>query len=193
MKIHISSGNSKLRKLPNISLPPGVTCALGVPCYEDGCYARKAYTMYSRTWHAWGSNFKIYLESPADYFRQITEWLDTRKPEMFRWHVGGDIPRLGYLHGMADIAKAVPSTRFLAFTKRYDLIGEFPREFPENLRIILSAWPGVPMDNPRDLPIAWLAEDPRAPLSAFPCGGLCDLCAMCWKLGKGESVVFERH
>lgn len=43
--VHVSEGNSKLGKVPNLSMTPGESCGYPV-CYSDGCYALRPYRMY---------------------------------------------------------------------------------------------------------------------------------------------------
>jgi len=50
--VKISNGNTKLGRIPNISLPPIKACGKDVPCKSD-CYALKAYRQYPATRKAW--------------------------------------------------------------------------------------------------------------------------------------------
>lgn len=182
-------------KIPNISLLPGLTCSPGVKCFEQGCYAQKFVTMRSVVKTAWKTNTDAYHESSADYFKQIRLYILENKVPLFRWHVGGDIPDVVYAQRMFSTATIFPKTKFLCFTKRYDILPAFLTEaIPENLKLIISRWPGdtIP-DHARTLPMAWLAEDSRVPHDAFPCPGKCDICAMCFNLPMMASVVFKKH
>ena len=73
-------------------------------------------------------------------------------------------------------------------------------DIPKNLHIIFSAWPGVEMLNPHNLPEAHVRfRDGRttARPDAKLCNGNCTECAItddgCWTLGPGEQVVFNEH
>ena len=44
-KVNVQRGNTKLGKVLNVSLPPGRTCPSQVPCFNQGCYARKFYRL----------------------------------------------------------------------------------------------------------------------------------------------------
>lgn len=197
MKPKIQPGNSKLGTIPNISLPPGTTCQKDIPCYNDGCYARKFYNLWPACRNAWEHNLQAYNESPDGYFAEIERWLKkrSRSPAFFRFHVSGDIPTTAYLTRMMQLAGGSPAIRFMAFTKRTDLFTPLQLlNTPYNLKIILSRWPGDYVDPAYErLPQSWLTSDGRAPLDAFPCPGQCDRCAMCWKLERGESVIFQKH
>lgn len=191
----MSEGNSKIGKVQNISLPPGSSCRDEhgniPPCYNNGCYARKAFRMYPSVRTAWSNNINHYLADPVDYFRQIR---DAVKPGLFRWHVAGDIVDQDYLEGMISVAIYNQDTRFLCFTKKYWLGYS---GVPENLQIVFSAWPGYPLPDQDKFPIAWLESDIRRPLDGYylRCPGQCTECGhKCWTaLDAGIDVVFKKH
>jgi len=206
MKVYISKGNTKLGAVQNISLPPILTCGKNVPCKKD-CYAMKAWRQYPATRIAWRGNLDAYKESSDDYFDAIVNELRKSKIRSVRWHVAGDIVDAKYLAGMCRVAEELPKKRFLVFTKRYDLVwagwvsanavgGNPP---PENLTIVLSAWPGY--SPPRGLRalhgVAWMRDaenyDDLIPVDAEECPGNCEKCGLCWHLKAGQSVVFDKH
>lgn len=193
MKIHISTGNVKLGRIPNISLPPVLSCRPGVPC-ADLCYAQKAWRMYAGTRQAWSENLAMYQEDPQKYFTQIQHWMQKKNPRFFRWHVAGDIPDQQYWHMLRALCTEVPDTKFLLFTKRFEL--DFEGYPIPNLSVVLSMWPG--MSNPPELllPRAWCQDgsETRVPADALECPGNCATCAMCWNLKEIErDVVFQIH
>jgi hypothetical protein len=128
------------------------------------------------------------------YFLDISQQIFHAKksPKFFRWHVSGDIISQEYLEGMKSIAAAFPGIKFLAFTKIYSL--KFGK-LPENLSIVLSAWPGLPMYNPYNLPVAYMQDGSEKRVkNALECPGGCDTCGMCWNLKKiNKNVVFNKH
>jgi hypothetical protein len=197
MKVTVSEGNTKLGKVLNVSLPPGSTCPADVPC-ASRCYALKAWRQYPNVRTCWGDNLEFYRAAPEGYFNSILEQVARRKPQLVRWHVSGDIPDAPYLEGMVDLAYALPSRKFLAFTKNYDLVCA-RAEYPGNLKIVLSAWPGWPLPAGAldRFPVAWIRSsenpDPRIPSTAHACPGGCDNCGLCWHLGSGDGVVFDEH
>ena len=208
LKLSLRKGNSKLGRIYNISLPPGLTCAKTAKCYEEGCYARKFYNLRPQCRNAWDTNYALYLENPEGYFRYIQAVLSLERVPLFRWHVSGDIPDIEYLRWMHNTADVCPDTRFLCFTKRTDLLGLWYNDLktvnvPKNLRFVLSMWPGVSIDKECDdklsalFPKAWMRDsekpDPRIPRDAVPCDGGCDKCGLCWHMKAGDSVVFDKH
>ena len=193
MKLSISKGNTKLGKLPNISLTPIKACGKGVPCKRE-CYALKSYKQYPNVRKNWDDNLKAYKTDPDAYFRAIDAWFDKHHPKFFRWHVAGDIVDKGYLAGMLEVARDNPNVKFLAFTKRGDLI---PSYIPGNLQLIYSCWPATPIPTrAKKLRKAWVQDgtESRVPSDAIECPGDCEHCGLCFQLGKiGKDVVFHKH
>lgn len=188
--VSISAGNSKLGKIPNISLPPGITCPAWAACKRSGCYAMKAWRQYPNVRRACGDNMEAWLDDPMAYFAAVEDYLDAKRPKYFRWHAAGDIPSQDYFEAMKITAHGYPGTRFLCFTKRGYLDLGF---VPDNLALVFSQWPGMPLQGPKTAPCAFLAEDPRTPAKAFKCPGSCAKCKRCWSLSSGQAVALPRH
>ena len=206
-QVRISKGNSKMGNIPHINLPPCRSCDRTLPCYSGGCYSLKAYRMYPNVRESWDANWEMVANERDAYFRKINEWLARHKPEYFRWHAAGDIPDGDYLDRMFSIARFHPGTKFLAFTKRYELVKEaFGRirwvrkaDRVDNLAIVLSVWPYLPIDRKllKRFPAAYMFDpkdpDERIPAKARDCTGECDKCLLCWSLAPGDSVKFHKH
>lgn len=189
MTICISSGNMKIGKTANISLPPGVACHCDAPCRKSGgCYADKAYRMYPGVRAAWNRNWRLWKKNKCRYFNAIYDWLYAKQPQYFRWHVSGDIPNQEYAQLMEWIADGFPKTKFLVFTKKHDLIW---RDV-SNLVVYRSMWPQWG-DAGVTGPHAWMQDgtETRVPKDAYVCPGKCEACRFCWK-GSGD-VVFRKH
>ncbi len=190
----ISAGNSKLGKIPNVSLTPIKSCVNCDHCAPD-CYAMKSYRMHPTVKASWDSNLDMAVSRPASYFGMIGAYLTKKKPAYFRWHVAGDILDWRYLKDMISIAIEHPDTRFLAFTKHFKL--DF-RRVPSNLTIVFSMWPG--MGKPRQKKgvagYAWYQDgtETRIPDNAIHCPGHCDTCGMCFDIAKTSGhVTFIKH
>ena len=143
--VKITSGNTKLGKVFNLSLPPQHACASKIPCAAK-CYARKAWQQYPETRAAWTNNWEAWQEDNLLYMEQIAQFCATKRVERFRWHVAGDIPSAAYLAGMNLVAKCNPATKFLAFTKRFDLVEQHLAtggDLRDNLQLVFSMWPGL--------------------------------------------------
>ena len=197
MKLTMTAGNSKLGKVLNLSLPPGETCSPAArrACYVQGCYARKLERVYKSAGQAWANNLTLWREHPEVFEGILQARLTHDDAELFRWHVSGDIPGDAYFRMMKRVAASNPGTKFLCFTKK----ARYARQHtPDNLKMVLSLWPGVPLAaQDINLPAAYVRDvknlDLRIPIDAKPCPGKCDTCGECWTLGPGESVVFDRH
>ena len=192
--LKISEGNSKIGKIPNLSLPPVVTCRPDAPCAQHGCYAAKFYRMYPNVRNAWDSNLRLLQEDPEKFFYDLTLYLAVNKPERFRLFVSGDFPNELFFIQIMSIFDSYPETQVLCFTKRYD----YPLHLaPENVNLILSMWPGLEVpDVSVDYPCAWLAEDDRRPVAThIRCLSNCVECGYkCFHAVSRElHCVFDRH
>jgi len=197
-RVSISRGNRKLGGIMNVSLVPVECCPAGVPCANEGCYALKAYRLYPATRRAWNRNARIARTNPRSYFQQIEEAIAKSKPRYFRWHVAGDILNTNYLHRMCRIATKFPRTKFLAFTKAFNIVNAYEdkKRLPPNLVVVFSAWPRMSVDNRREHRIAWMQDgtESRVPPDSVRCLGHCETCAVCFSSPKsGPDVVFHEH
>ena len=203
LKVKLSKGNSKMGRVMSVSLPPIKSCGASLPCFK-GCYAAKLSRLRPVVRAAWESNWQLVTTDRGRYFGDVAEaiWTPPTPPALFRWHVAGDIVDYDYLRRMYVMSERFQDTKFLAFTKKYDLLGltvKERRKMPANLSIILSMWPGlgVPPSVFERFPKAWMRDkrnpDPRIPKDAVTCDGGCEKCGLCWGMGPKDSVVFDKH
>jgi len=191
--VKISVKNSKLGRIPNISLVPVESCPNSGFCREL-CYARPIYRRFPATKAAWSRNWEMFKHSPKNYRDSIIYMLKHGKlgtSGLFRWHVGGDIPNQEYVGVMTEVADAFPETSFLAFTKAYsmDYSGIL-----DNMHIVYSAWAGMPIST--DFPIAYVKElDNRGEDHeiVYDCVGDCRSCRQCWEAEKGSAINLHLH
>lgn len=178
MRIHISRGNSKLGKIPNVSLPPIITCASNVPCKEL-CYARKFYdrAMFPSVRNAWNENYAIWKTDAEDYFCQIVEYLNKNKPARIRWHVSGDVPDKDYWEYVKETATKFPDTAFALYTKR-DFVLDDSAEIPVNLHVRRSVW--INEEIPQGSPPSFVTVLKSTPIYGFECKGDCSKCWRCY-------------
>ena len=191
MKLFISKGNNKLGKIPNISLPPVITCINSFYCKQD-CYALRIYIRTPIAKQRWDENYKLLKNNIIKYFLDLADYLHDNKPEYFRYHVAGDIINNNYFALMLSIADLNPNTKFLAFTKNFNL--NFS-DIPDNLSIILSIFPNMPIPK-IDLPKAWMQDgtENRIPSDAIICKKKCDSCGKCWHLKElKKDVILFKH
>lgn len=207
--IHISLCNSKLdgsklgmAPIPSINLPPVKTCRHNAPCKET-CYACKGLFLMPSNQNRLWDNWEFYDNHPMEYFREIRKACTTSK--FFRWHSAGDIPSAWYFWNMVHVAKDIPDTKFLCFTKQYETVNSYLNRFgwlPENLIVVFSAWGDYEFENPYNLPVAYIRLKSgegadKIPANARKCTGYCAECILgsenCWNMQHGDSVVFDEH
>lgn len=199
LKLSVSNANSKMGNVKSISMPRVVTCAPDVPCAKT-CYV--AHFDWRRTVQdAYENNLNLWLTDPDSFEQQAIA--AAYGSFYFRWHVSGDIISQDYLAMMCRVARKLPHTHFLAFTKQYEIVNQYlenKKRIPSNLHILFSEWPDYNMNNPYNLPVAYVSFKNGicdAPSDAKECGGHCEECAYagknCWVLKKGQSVVLREH
>lgn len=199
--VHISTTVSKLgANIPSVNLPPVITCRKDAPCYKK-CYARKGRFSFQKNRALLEKNFRIWNAAPDQFEHEVKKAAATAK--FFRWHSSGDIPDEKYLEMMVRIARETPDTKFLCFTKKFELVNEWLNKwgnFPANLNVVYSAWMTFIPDNPFKLPMAYINlkhESCNIPEDAHVCPKYCGDCVMtgcsCWDLRRGESVKFDEH
>lgn len=198
MKVSISTGNRKMGQIPSVSLPPIVTCPTGCPCAKK-CYAAKLCRLRPTVREAYARNLEILRADPAAYWLQVKAAASMTR--YFRFHVSGDIPNYEYLCNMVQVARDLPGTQFLVFTKRYDIVNAYISDnwLPDNLHLIFSEWgEGWTVSNPHNLPTAAVIFKGTEPHDNWKvCGGNCAECACrgvgCWELKPGETIAFYEH
>lgn len=197
--VKISNSNSKMGNIPSVSLPSVVTCR-ECDC-QTKCYARKLERLRPAVRNAYRHNLEVLNNDPETYWREVEAAIMLTR--FFRFHVSGDIPDSAYLDKMAEIAEKNEHCQILCFTKKYEIVNNHISDnwgLPDNLHIILSAWDNLPLDNPYNLPVAYVRfrdGHTDAPDNAVNCSGNCSECAStdggCWNLKVGEAVVFNEH
>lgn len=200
----LAGGQHKVGDIPRWNLPPLWTCGKNCGTCEHHCYAVKDYTDYrvkvvSKS-HARNCNaVTTDLEHTEEY---ITKWIQKRKPSFFRIHASGDfaVPGMGtkYAEMWYRVAKACPETRFLAFTKAFEIVREVPFYELDNFSLVLSEWtdatkaPDDLKEHYRTSRAVEKLEDARP--NEMVCPGNCETCGMCWNLKNlHHDVAFEIH
>ena len=198
MKVSISDGNSKMGRIKSVSQPPVKTCPHDAPCYLK-CYARRLCARRKCVAKAYQNNYLIYKSDPEFYMKSVLEAAQTER--FFRWHVGGDIVDRAYFNYMVQIAKELPKTQFLIFTKQYEIVNDYikaHKQIPYNMHLIFSAWEGKRMENPFSIPVCRVLKKNEIPNPSWVlCSGNCTQCAVhdggCWSLRPGETIAIYEH
>lgn len=198
----ISLTNSKLGdKIPSLNLPTTI-CRSDAPCKKQ-CYANKGTWLYKNVQQSLQNNLNEFLEDKEKFFNDIIHWINNEDVtyKFFRWFSSGDIVNYDFLMGMIRVAIESPNTKFLCFTKKFNLVNTFLdfNDLPKNLKIVFSGWDkNFNVENPHNLPTTWVnfkdqSKNADIPEFAIPCKGLCKTCKACWSLEKGQSVYFDQH
>lgn len=202
MKISIT--NSKLGdKIPSLNLPPIKTCRADAPC-KKGCYALKGNWIFLNVKNSLQNNLDDFLNDKEKFFNDIINYLKNGLTtyKYFRWFSSGDIVNDDFLKGMVNVAKQCKNTKFLCFTKKFEIVNNYLNNggvIPNNLKIVFSAWnKDFKVDNPYNLPMTYVffkkaENNAKIPSLAIPCKGKCDECLACWGLKNGQSVFFNQH
>lgn len=196
--VSISKGNSKMGAIPSVSLPACITCNPNAPCFKL-CYAAKITRLYKTVKTAYENNLNILKENPALYWEHVKQ--GAQMARYFRYHVSGDIPNADYFVQMVKLAKQLPNTNFLAFSKQYYIINQFLSDggvIPSNLKVIFSNWGAWKCENPYRLPECEIILKGSEPAPDWKiCGGNCTECACrgigCWELKNGETIAIYQH
>lgn len=201
LHVSISPGNAKMGAIPSVSLPPIKSCSL-VACEKCGkkCYVRRIIARRKTVRDAYERNWSILSDDPDKFWREVGGAV--AMTTHFRFGVSGDIPTTDYLEHIVKLARTYTHCEILCFTKQYEIVNEYLKHhrLPKNLHLIFSAWKGLTMNNPYNLPEAHvLFRDgtTTAKDGAKWCSGNCALCSVnnsnCWSLQKGDQIVFKEH
>lgn len=182
---------------------PRCTCRADAPC-KQLCYAGKGAQKIANVQAAYSRNFRIYTEDPEGFFEQMYYKIKFSGLSKVRLFDSGDFPDMNFIHRLIDLCNKTPQVKYMAFTKRYELINEYivcNGPLPDNLNIIFSAWDKLwNVPNPFNLGVAYIDFDdkrlnPDIPNNAFICPAkemTCSACGVCWNKNV-KSVVFKQH
>lgn len=202
--INITLNNSKLGGfIPSLDLPPVVTCRKGAPCIKN-CYARHGAFLYPSKIASMQNNLDAYKNDASSFFNDIVSFLNNRDIafRFWRWFGAGDIVDDAFFSGCVDVANRCKDTRFLMFTKKFEIVNNFIKNggtIPSNLRVVFSGWDkDFKIDNPYKLPCAYVELKDKnkcanIPEFAIPCEGSCATCKACWTLQNTQCVYFKQH
>lgn len=206
--ISISEGNMKTGRIPAFSLLPGCTCTpeACAHCLREGCYAVKSAFQHgynydsNTTLKAWARNTAAARDHLPELEQELNRFFDAMTaPRFFRIHVSGDFFSEVYAKMWFRVIKSHPHTRFLFFTKAWDIMRALPWLELSNLSPVLSGWTGcrVPDDLIRaGYRVAWCDDgiENRIPADAMECPGNCETCGACWNLRAiGRDTYFHKH
>ena len=198
----IGGSLSKPSKMPGWSIGlPAKECKTGgklqkVPgsvCYD--CYALKGCYVFKVVQDAQYRRLAA-IKSP-DWVQAMAHLINSKKPDVFRWHDSGDIQGVWHLEKIAEVARRLPHIKFWLPTREYRIVREW-MEFgtkPDNLTIRLSAY----MMNGKPPVVAKTLGLPTSGVSndSFSCpapsqGNECKDCRACWD-NDVENINYKKH
>ena len=202
LHVKIQPGNRKTgSNCWTVSLLPVVDCSNCKECSKD-CYDLKSDLIYKQVVEDRCKNSAIHKADVKRYWNEIDVQIKANFVRELRINVGGDLSDKDFKY-VAELGRKNPKTKILFFTKNYKGINKFLKtnEFPDNVSPIMSAWQGMEMDNPNNLPCAHVLYEngtTTAPeYGAIYCGGNCSECSFkgegCWNLKRNEHVIFKVH
>lgn len=203
---HEPRDNSKLKGIPAFNLVPGRTCSpeACAHCLKDGCYAVKNACCHgynldeNNCLRAWTENTALAFNHLRELEKALDAWLTENRPALFRIHSSGDFFSVEYARMWRRIAMRHAETRFLAFTKQFDIVRHVRFYALDNFELVLSGWTGVhvPDDLRRHYRVAWCNDgtETRIPADAIHCPGDCNACRAYWYLSRmKKDSYFDKH
>lgn len=208
-EVSINNGNAKTGKACLTCSMPMISCRPDAPCKQD-CYCCKGNQAYANVQGAYHRNWRLWIENPERFEKHVNYKIEMNGLPLFRWNDCGDIVDEEYFRMMLRVAEQNPDVKFLAYTKKYELVNEeITRRLkedkeilPDNFTLRFSMWDKnwfVP--NHYNLPVAYVdfkksELNPELPTKAFICPGsgqtTCSSCKVCFNK-KVQNVIFHQH
>lgn len=206
-EVHLSTHNRKTGGCCNDLAFPTCVCRDDAPCKNGGCYCLKGTQQMSSVLAAYTRNLRLYNTDPQDFWEQVVFKVKHNPLPLFRFFDAGDIPDYDFFCGMIELVKQFFDIKFMAFTKKYDIVNKWITEngdLPKNLNVVFSAWHiGWKVNNPHHLPVAYVdfkdkTLNPEFPKEITSCPNqkdktiTCSVCRKCWNK-KIKAVKFIQH
>ncbi len=200
--IRLQQGNTKTGKnCWTVSLIPILDCVNCTEC-KYNCYDICNVCFQPVVQNDRARNSALHKADPCRFWEEVDMQIKANYVMELRINVGGDLTDNDFEY-IKVLGEENPKTKILFFTKNYDGINKFlnNNSFPDNVSVLMSAWIGMEMDNPHNLPcshVLWEDGTTSAPdFGAYYCSGNCSECAFkgegCWNLKHGEHVIFKAH
>ena len=179
----IGGSLSKPSKMPGWSIGlPAKECKTGgklqkVPgsvCYD--CYALKGCYVFKVVQDAQYRRLRA-IQNP-DWVTAMAHLINSKKPDVFRWHDSGDVQDLDHLQKIYAVCRLTPSRRHWMPT-REAWIKDHLQDKPDNLVIRFSA-PMVDQRAPQSWPNSSEVVTANATCPAAKQDNECRDCRACW-------------
>ena len=191
----IVGGLSKPGKMPGWSIGiPAKECKTGaklqaVPgsvCYD--CYAMKGCYVFKVVQDAQYRRLKAIYTAP--WVQAMAHLINSKKPDVFRWHDSGDVQDLEHLNKIYEVCRLTPGKRHWMPTREAWIKDHLDRA-PSNLVIRFSA-PMVDQAAPASWPNTSTVVTAAATCPAPHQDNQCKDCRNCWNKDI-KNISYGQH
>ena len=191
----IVGGLSKPSKMPGWSIGlPAKECKTGgklqaVPgsvCYD--CYAMKGCYVFKVVQDAQYRRLAAIYTAP--WVQAMAHLINSKKPDVFRWHDSGDVQDLDHLNKIFEVCRLTPSKRHWMPTREAWIKDHLDRA-PSNLVIRFSA-PMVDQAAPASWPNTSTVVTAQATCPSAKQGNICGDCRNCWNK-EIKNISYGQH
>ena len=188
-------GLSKPSKMPGWSIGiPAKECKTGsklqaVPgsvCYD--CYAMKGCYVFKVVQEAQYRRLAALYTAP--WVQAMAHLINSKKPNVFRWHDSGDVQDLEHLNKIFEVCRLTPSKRHWMPTREAWIKDHLDRA-PSNLVIRFSA-PMVDQAAPASWPNTSTVVTANATCPSAKQGNICGDCRNCWN-SEIKNISYGQH
>ena len=188
-------GLSKPSKMPGWSIGiPAKECKTGSKlqkvqgsvCYD--CYALKGCYVFKVVQDAQYRRLEAIKSSV--WVKAMSTLINSKKPDVFRWHDSGDVQDLDHLKKIYEVCKLTPTKKHWMPT-REAWVKDHLNRAPSNLVIRLSA-PMVDQAAPASWPNTSTVVTAGATCPSAKQGNICGDCRNCWN-PKIKNVSYGKH
>ena len=188
-------GLSKPGKMPGWSIGiPAKECKTGSKLRAvkgsvcDDCYALKGCYVFKVVQDAQYRRLKAIYTAP--WVKAMAHLINSKKPDVFRWHDSGDVQDLDHLNKIYEVCKLTPSKRHWMPTREAWVKDHLDRA-PSNLVIRFSA-PMIDQAAPASWPNTSTVVTAQATCPAPSQDNQCKDCRNCWN-SKIKNISYGQH
>ena len=188
-------GLSKPGKMPGWSIGiPAKECKTGFKLRAvkgsvcEDCYALKGCYVFKVVQDAQYRRLKAIYTSP--WVQAMAHLINSKKPEVFRWHDSGDVQDLEHLNKIYDVCRLTPGKRHWMPTREAWIKDHIDRA-PSNLVIRFSA-PMIDQAAPASWPNTSTVVTAQATCPAPHQDNQCKDCRNCWNKDI-KNISYGQH
>ena len=188
-------GLSKPGKMPGWSIGiPAKECKTGSKLRAvkgsvcEDCYAMKGCYVFKVVQDAQYRRLKAIYTSP--WVKAMAHLINSKKPNVFRWHDSGDVQDLEHLNKIYDVCRLTPSKRHWMPTREAWVKDHLDRA-PSNLVIRFSA-PMIDQAAPASWPNTSTVVTAQATCPAPHQDNQCKDCRNCWN-SEIKNISYGQH